>query len=99
MLRLKTTLNEHVDGVVCFRLLALDIVTDVLWGEDETLLSQMDEETPAFLRRFHAFSHWNAFKSSVPGADLYVQLFGSQKWRQLRSDCNDLDVTATEALK
>lgn len=79
MLRAKAKLNESVDGVVCFRLLALDVVTGVLWGEENTLLSKMDEETAAFLRRFHAFSRWNAFKSSVPGADLYVGLFGSQK--------------------
>jgi cytochrome P450 len=99
MLRTKAKLDESVDGVVCFRLLALDVVMDVLWGEENTLISQMDDETPAFLRRFHAFSRWNAFKSSVPGADLYVRLFGSQKWRQLRNDCNDLDITAKEALK
>jgi cytochrome P450 len=99
MLKSKAKLNESVDGVVCFRLLALDVVTDVLWGEENTLLSQMDEDTPAFLRRFHAFSRWNAFKSSVPGADLYVRLFGSHEWRQLRNDCNDLDITAKEALK
>lgn len=99
MLRAKAKLNESVDGVVCFRLPALDVVTDVLWGEEKTLLSQMGEDMPVFLRRFHAFSRWNAFKSSVPGADLYVRLFGSKKWRQLRSDCDDLDITAKEALK
>ena len=98
MLRAKAKLGASVDGVVCFRLLALDVVTDVLWGEEKTLLSRMDEDTPEFLRRFHAFSRWNAFKSSVPGADLYVRMFGSQKWRQLRNDCNDLDITAKEAL-
>jgi hypothetical protein len=32
MLRTKAKLDEGVDGVVCFRLLALDVVTDVLWG-------------------------------------------------------------------
>lgn len=98
ILRTKSKTNEAVDGVVCFRLLALDVVTDVLWGEESTLLSQMDGSTPDFLKRFHAFSRWNAFKASVPGADLYVRLFGSKDWRQLRSDCDDLDITAKEAL-
>ena len=99
MLRAKAKLNQPVDGVVVFRLLALDVVTDVLWGEQNTLLSQMDEGTPTFLKRFHAFSKWNALKSFVPGADLYVRLFGNKKWRELRSDCNDLDMTAKEALQ
>ena len=99
MLKFKAKLNDSIDGVICFRLLALDVVTDVLWGEEKTLLSQMDEGTPDFLRRFHAFSRWNAFKSFVPGADLYVRLFGSQHWRQLRNDCNDLDITANDALQ
>lgn len=90
--------DECVDGVVCFRLLALDIVTDVLWGEESTLLSQMDGTTPEFLRRFHAFSQWNAFKASVPGADTFVRFFGSKKWKGLRYDCDQLDVTAKAAL-
>ncbi|KAK5202552.1 hypothetical protein LTR47_011342 [Exophiala xenobiotica] len=88
-----------VDGVVVFRLLALDIVTDVLWGEPNRLLHNFNEnETPAFLRRFHAFSHWNAMKSFIPGADFFVKYFGSEKWKTLRNDCNDMDVTAREAL-
>lgn len=99
ILRRKSQNNEPVDGVICFRLLALDVVTDVLWGEEKTLLSQMDGTTPVFLKRFHAFSQWNAFKASVPGADLYVRLFGSKRWRMLRADCNELDVTAKQALQ
>ncbi|KAK5014566.1 putative cytochrome P450 [Cryomyces antarcticus] len=98
MLTAKADASENVDGVVVFRLLALDIVTDVLWGEEHTLLSQLNNSTPALLRRFHAFSTWNALKSFLPGADLMVQLFGNRKWRQLRADCSDMDVTAREAL-
>lgn len=91
--------QESVDGVVVFRLLALDIVTDVLWGEENRLLHEFREkQTPAFLRRFHAFSTWNAMKSFIPGADLYVRTMGNAKWRGLRNDCNDMDVTAREAL-
>lgn len=99
ILKEKAKTGEIVDGVVCFRLLALDVVTDVLWGEENRLLLHMDGSTPDFLRRFHAFSKWNAFKASVPGADLYVRLFGSQSWRRLRSDCDDLDITAKQALR
>jgi cytochrome P450 len=99
ILRKHSADNKPIDGVVCFRLLALDVVTDVLWGEENTLLLQMDGTTPDFLRRFHAFSRWNAFKASVPGADLYVRLFGSQRWRTLRADCDELDVTAKQALQ
>lgn len=91
--------DENVDGVVCFRLLALDVVTDVLWGEEDTLLSQMDGTTPDFLRRFHAFSQWNALKASIPGADTYVRYFGSKKWRNLRWECDQLDTTAKQALE
>ncbi|CEJ80855.1 hypothetical protein VHEMI01015 [[Torrubiella] hemipterigena] len=78
-----------VDGVVIFRLLALDIVTDVLWGEQDRLLrarqSDGDSNTSSeasmnvFLRRFHAFSTWNATKSFIYGTDLAVRLFGSRK--------------------
>ncbi|KAL2070820.1 hypothetical protein VTL71DRAFT_13846 [Oculimacula yallundae] len=90
--------DEKLDGVVVFRLLALDIVTDVLWGEENRLLSDVSNKTPDLLRRFHAFSTWNAMKSFIPGADLYVKYFGNTKWRQLRNDCSDMDVTAREAL-
>lgn len=93
--------GEAVDGVVVFRLLALDIVTDVLWGETDTLLSSRagGGETPVFLRRFHAFSTWNALKSFIPAADLLVRVFGSKEWKQLRRDCADMDVTAKTALQ
>ncbi|KAG4418438.1 hypothetical protein IFR04_008423 [Cadophora malorum] len=98
LLESKVKSKEPVDGVVVFRLLALDIVTDVLWGEETRLLNNLSDETPDLLRRFHAFSNWNALKSFIPGADLMVRLFGTSKWRQLRNDCNDMDVTAREAL-
>ena len=91
--------DKVLDGVVIFRLLALDIVTDVLWGEETTLLSNISDSTPDLLRRFHAFSTWNALKSFIPGADIYVQLLGNAKWKQLRKDCSDMDVTARSALE
>lgn len=92
--------DEAVDGVVVFRLLALDIVTDVLWGEKNRLLTNVNEAAARdFIRRFHAFSTWNAMKSFIPGADLLVRLVGSQRWKRLRADCNDLDITAREALE
>lgn len=99
ILREKSRRGEDVDGVVLFRLLALDIVTDVLWGEQNTLLSCMTDATPDFLRRFHAFSSYNATKSFIPGLDFCVRWFGSAKWKQLRQDCSDMDVTAREALE
>ena len=99
VLRLRARSGEDVDGVVLFRLLALDIVTDVLWGERKTLLSSVSDDTPLFLRRFYAFSWYNAMKSFIPGLDLFVRLIGSSKWKQLRQDCSDMDVTATEALR
>lgn len=99
ILRDKSREGEDIDGVVLFRLLALDIVTDVLWGEQNTLLSSMSSATPDFLRRFHAFSSYNATKSFIPGLDFCVRWFGSAKWRQLRQDCSDMDVTAREALE
>jgi cytochrome P450 len=96
----KCVAKDKVDGVVVFRLLALDIVTDVLWGEKTRLLHSFDEQdTPAFVRRFHAFSTWNAVKSFIPGADFFVRTCGSKKWRALRRDCNDMDVTARSALE
>jgi cytochrome P450 len=99
----KSKAGQDVDGVVLFRLLALDIVTDVLWNEQKTLLSKAsdstkDDDTSAFLKRFHAFSTYNAMKSFIPGFDLYTRYFGTAKWRALRQDCSDMDVTAKEAL-
>ncbi|KAH7008950.1 putative cytochrome P450 [Ilyonectria destructans] len=94
--------DSTVDGVVVFRLLALDIVTDVLWGETDTLLanrSAESEETPVFLRRFHAFSTWNALKSFIPALDVLVKTCGSRSWKQLRNDCNAMDITARDALQ
>ena len=99
LLHRKDEAEEAVDGVVVFRLLALDIVTDVLWAEEHRLLRNYKEnDAPAFLRRFHAFSTWNAMKSFIPGADFYVRWFGNEKWKTLRKDCHDMDVTAKEAL-
>lgn len=99
LLDTRAAADEVVDGVVVFRLLALDIVTDVLWGEKTRLLANVNEEAARnFIRRFHAFSTWNAMKSFIPGADLLVRLVGTKKWKTLRSDCNDLDITAREAL-
>lgn len=101
LLESKAKSDESVDGVVVFRLLALDIVTDVLWAEETRLLSSVDDgsEAPALLRRFHAFSTWNAMKSFIPGAEFMVKYFGTQKWRSLRNDCDDMDITAREALE
>lgn len=94
----KAKAEENVDGVVWFRLLALDIVTDVLWGEDTNLLGQASDETPAFLRRFFAFSQYNAMKSFIPVIDPMAKYVGPAKWSRLRQDCLDMDVTAREAL-
>ena len=94
----KAEAGEDVDGVVWFRLLALDIVTDVLWGEDTNLLGQASDETPAFLRRFFAFSQYNAMKSFIPIVEPMARYIGPKKWTRLRKDCLDMDVTAREAL-
>ncbi|KPI35953.1 Trichodiene oxygenase [Cyphellophora attinorum] len=69
-------------------------------GVKNRLLANVNEEAARdFIRRFHAFSTWNAMKSFIPGADLLVRLVGSQRWKRLRADCNDLDITAREALE
>ena len=98
ILREKAKAGENVDSVVWFRLLALDIVTDVLWGEDTNLLGQASDETPAFLRRFFAFSKYNALKSFIPVLEPMARYIGPPKWSKLRQDCLDMDITAREAL-
>ena len=90
--------GENVDGVIWFRLLALDVVTDVLWGEDTDLLGHAGDDTPAFLRRFFAFSKYNALKSFIPAVEVFVRNFGPPKWARMRQDCLDLDTTARQAL-
>lgn len=82
-----------------FRLLALDIVTDVLWGDDTDLLGHAGTDTPAFLRRFFAFSQYNALKSFIPVMETIVKFVGPPKWSRLRQDCLDMDVTARQALE
>lgn len=94
----KASSGENVDGVIWFRYLTLDIVTDVLWGEDTNLLGQAGSETPAFLRRFFAFSQYNALKSFIPALEPMAKYVGPRKWSRLRQDCLDMDVTAKEAL-
>lgn len=92
--------GSNVDGVVYFRLLALDIVTDVLWGDQTNLLAHAAEDTPVFLRRFFAFSSYNALKSFMPIVETWVKHIGwPKKWATLRKDCLDMDVTAREALE
>ena len=99
VIKSKTAKGEQVDGVLWFRLLALDIVTDVLWGEQTNLVSSVDASTSDFLRRFHAFSSYNATKAFIPGFDFMVRYFGTKRWKTLRSDCSDMDLTARAALK
>jgi cytochrome P450 len=83
-----------------YRLLALDIVTDVLWGEQTELVTSATagEINNLFLRRFHAFSKYNALRSFLPGLDLFVRTIGPKSWKQLRNDLSDLDLTARAAL-
>jgi cytochrome P450 len=92
--------GENVNGIFWYRLLALDIVTDVLWGERTELLESASkgETNPVFLRRFHAFSKYNALKSYFRGMDTYVRFFGTAYWKRQRLDCLDMDVTARAAL-
>lgn len=99
IMKSKAEQGEDVDGVVWFRLLALDIVTNVLWGDQTNLLGNADSGTPDFLRRFFAFSQYNALKSFIPGMELMVRYIGPSRWRQLRRDCLDMDVTARDALE
>lgn len=95
----KARKGENVDGVIWFRLLALDVVTDVLWGEDTDLLGHAGSETPAFLKRFFAFSKYNAMKSFIPIIEPIAKHIGPPSWSRLRKDCLDMDVTAKEALE
>lgn len=99
ILREKDKAGEDVDGLVLTRLLALDILTDVVWGEKRRLLSNVSKESAVFIRRFHAFTAYNAIRAWIPGLDTYVRLLGTRKWRQLRRECEDMDITAKEALQ
>jgi len=93
--------DKPVECLFWFRLLALDIVTDVLWAEQTNLLKSANQGSVnnLFLRRFHAFSKYNALRSFIPGLDTFVVLFGNATWKGYRKDLNDLDLTACEALR
>ncbi|GAC95155.1 benzoate 4-monooxygenase cytochrome P450 [Pseudozyma hubeiensis SY62] len=93
--------NKPVECLFWFRLLALDIVTDVLWAEQTNLLQDAAKGNvnSLFLRRFHAFSKYNALRSFIPGLDLFVTMFGNDTWKGYRRDLNDLDQTACAALQ
>ena len=94
----KARKGENVNGVIWFRLLALDIVTDVLWGDQTDLLGHAGSDTPDFLRRFFAFSRYNALKSFIPMVEPIVKYIGPPEWAKVRKDCLDMDLTAREAL-
>ncbi|GIZ42996.1 hypothetical protein CKM354_000624200 [Cercospora kikuchii] len=98
VMKTKAEAGENVDGVVWFRLLALDIVTDVLWGEDTDLLGHAGSDTPELLKRFFAFSQYNALKSFIPIVELLAKYVGPPKLSKLRRECRDMDVTARQAL-
>lgn len=96
---IKMKIGEDLNILVPMRLLALDVIADVLWGEQNRLLrSYSDGSVPPFLRRFNAFSAYSPMKSFLPGFDTYVSYFGSTKWRGLRKDAMDVDVNVREAL-
>lgn len=97
----QANLDKPVECLFWFRLLALDIVTDVLWAEQTNLLQDAakGDVDNLFLRRFHAFSKYNALRSFIPGMDLFVKLLGNATWKGYRRDLNDLDKTACAALQ
>lgn len=92
--------GKVTEGLFWFRLLALDIVCDALWGESTELITSAvkGNTNSAFLQRFHAFSKYNALRSFIPGLDTFVRLCGPKDLRKMRSDLSDLDLQAREAL-
>lgn len=91
--------GEDLNIAVPMRLLALDVISDVLWGEQKRLLhSYEDGSVPPFLRRFNAFSTYSPMRSFLPGFDTYVVYFGSARWKGLRKDAMDVDVNVRQAL-
>jgi cytochrome P450 len=91
--------EEPIDCIFWFRLLTLDTVTDILWGDKTDLLSQATGMGSDFLRKFHAFSKYGAMRAFIPGFETYVNWFGTTKYKTLRDDCYDLDSFAREALQ
>lgn len=91
--------SEDLNIAIPMRLFALDVIADVLWGEQNCLLTSYEDGTvPPFLRRFNAFSTYSPMKSFLPGFDTYVSYFGTARWRKLRKDAMDVDLNVREAL-
>ena len=99
IVRARARADEDVDGVILTRLLTLDIVADVLWGERMSCLRQISDETPAFVHRFNAYAVYHSTKASIPGMDTFIRCFGSKRWRKLRQDSEDVDIAAKAALE
>ncbi|KAH6959626.1 putative cytochrome P450 [Ilyonectria sp. MPI-CAGE-AT-0026] len=91
--------DPTIEGVLWFRLLTLDTVTDVLWGEEHDLLAHVDDVRSDFLRKFHHFSQFMALKGFIPFFETWTRLFGTKKYKEMRGDCYDLDVFARRALE
>ncbi|KPI34769.1 putative sterigmatocystin biosynthesis monooxygenase STCB [Cyphellophora attinorum] len=90
-----------IDGVLWFRLLTLDTVTDILWGQDHDLLADMDMDNTKseLLRKLHHFSQYMALEGFIPFFEAWTRLVGSQKYKQMRDDCYSLDGFARDALE
>ncbi|KEF51227.1 uncharacterized protein A1O9_12730 [Exophiala aquamarina CBS 119918] len=94
-----TQTDPIIEGVLWFRLLTLDTVTDVLWGEEHNLLADMDDVKSDLLRKFHHFSQYMALKGFIPFFETWTKMIGTKKYRNMRNDCYDLDAFARNALQ
>ncbi|OCT49470.1 hypothetical protein CLCR_04923 [Cladophialophora carrionii] len=87
------------DGVLWLRLLTLDTVTDILWGDQHNLLTNLGDQSSGLLVKFHSFSKFAALKGFIPGFEFYARFLGSEKYRSLRREAYDLDSYARSALQ
>lgn len=92
--------NDSVlDGIFWLRLLTLDTVTDILWGDKHDLLTNHSPENSALMTRFHQWSKFMALRGFIPGFELWVRTFGTKKYKDMRRGYTDVDIYARKALE
>lgn len=92
--------NEAVlDGIFWLRLLTLDTVTDILWGDKHDLVNNRSHENSALMTRFHQWSKFMALRGFIPGFELWVRTCGTKYYKELRRGWDTVDIYARQALE
>ncbi|KIX09194.1 uncharacterized protein Z518_00273 [Rhinocladiella mackenziei CBS 650.93] len=92
--------NEStLDGIFWLRLLTLDTVTDILWGDKHDLLTNSGGDNSGLLTKFHQFSRFMALRGFLSGFEFWVRTCGTKHYKDMRRGWYEVDMYARRVLE